>query len=297
MADGGYEAGWVVYAAMAQDDRRVGIKCTTPAHLTRALYIPRHDGSGSHLSIHDISTLYHEAAGDRDIGSASYLVSLGKMRKPQSESDNTTVYNVGFKHAADFQSISVTAGAPDRSPFDANVVIDANENETVIITKRGQETGGHIVKDTAMSISYPISPTKFDKRVFVHPYYMLRIPGDDKMTLEWQIHPVEHGRLRYTLVRTPEVQPTVHRAGSGVPRDEDVLAIYHHVGDGVSFPLPYSEGVLLLPPDMEPATETIVVASILAVLLQLRQLCKTGKDTKKKAFGFIKGFLGGTRSL
>ncbi|KAJ5129795.1 uncharacterized protein N7515_005834 [Penicillium bovifimosum] len=294
MADAVFGApGWEVYSAMLQDDRRVRVGATTPAHLTRTLYIPRHDGSGSHLSVHDISTLYQETVGDRNIGSASYLVSLGKMQKPQSELDDTTVYNVGFKDAVELhgQSISVTAASPGHSPLEANVAINADGNEAVITMKCEQENDVQTLEDTPMSISYPISPTKFDKRAFVHPYFTFRLPGVARMTLEWQVHPVEHGRLRYTLVRISEAPSSVYVAGSGVPLDEDVLAIYHHVGDGISLPLPYSEGVLLLSPDMEPATETIVVASVLGVLLQLRQLRKAGKGTKKGTLGFIKGLL------
>jgi hypothetical protein len=157
--------------------------------------------------------------------------------------------------------------------------------------KREEENGVETTEDTTLSISYPISPTKFDRSVFVHPYFTFRLPGEAEMTLEWQIYPAEHGRLRYTLVRIPEMQSTVDPAGSGITSDDDVHAIYHHVGDGVSLPLPYSEGVLLLSPDIKPATEAIVVASVLGMLLQLRQLSKTGKGTKKGTFGFIKDLL------
>jgi hypothetical protein len=119
----GFATGWEVYSALGQDDRRPGVGSTTPAHLTRALYIPRHEGSGSHFSVHDISTLYQETVGDRGIGSASYLVSLGKMQKPQSESDSTVVYNVGFKDAVELHSISVTAASAGQSPLEANVYV------------------------------------------------------------------------------------------------------------------------------------------------------------------------------
>jgi hypothetical protein len=150
----------------------------------------------------------------------------------------------------------------------------------------------------SMSTSYPIPPTTWKKKVYAHPYFAFQIPGEKGTALEWQIHPVSQGRLRYTLVRIPLGQETGDAATPKVLSDADILAIYHHIGDTISFPLPASEGVLLISPDMDSATEAIVVASALAFLWKLRLLCKTEKGTgsdsrvsKKGGIGFIKGLL------
>lgn len=149
-----------------------------------------------------------------------------------------------------------------------------------------------------MSMSYPIPPTTFRKQVYTHPYFAFQIPGENDKSLEWQIHPVAQGRLRYTLVRIPGGQKALDAATPSIPSDQDVLAIYHHIGDTVSLPLPVSEGVLLISPGMDSATEAIVVASAFGFLWQLRRLCKTEKGTrsdskvaKKGGLGFIKGLL------
>lgn len=149
-----------------------------------------------------------------------------------------------------------------------------------------------------MSTSYLIPPTTWKKKVYVHPYFGFQIPGENGIFLEWQIHPVSQGRLRYTLVRNPQARGAGDGATPIISPDEDILAIYHHIGDTISFPLPASEGVLLISPDMDSATEAIVVASALGLLWKLRLLCKSEEGTgsnskvsKKGGLGFIKGLL------
>lgn len=144
-----------------------------------------------------------------------------------------------------------------------------------------------------MSISYPIPQTVFRKKAYVYPFFAFQLPGEDKTYLEWQIHPVSQGRLRYTLVRVPQKHETVDGAAPSPPLEKDILAIYHHIGDIVSLPLPTSEGVLLLATDMSPETEAIVVASVLGLLWRLRQISKTGKGpgADRKVSKFIKGLL------
>lgn len=117
--------GWETHSALAQEDRsrRPGIGSTAPAHLTRALYIPRHDGSTPNLSIYDFGTQYTEAVGQCAIGSARYILSLGQMPKPHANG-GACVYNVGFtdvdSDAAGLKSISV-APSSGQSLVEANV--------------------------------------------------------------------------------------------------------------------------------------------------------------------------------
>lgn len=173
-----------------------------------------------------------------------------------------------------------------------NSTVDVADNNAAVITmKRHEET--EKAEPTIMSISYPIEPLTWRKSVFVHPYFAFQSPDDEGSYFEWQMHPVPHGRLRYTLVRVPRVKPSGSPAQPGIPSDDSILAIYHHIGDGVSLPLPSSEGVLLLS-DMNLTTELMVVASVFGMLEQLRRLSKTGKGieaTKKSGLGLVKGLL------
>ncbi|KAL5363068.1 hypothetical protein BJX96DRAFT_155119 [Aspergillus floccosus] len=300
--------GWEIHSARAQEDRsrRPGIGSTAPEHLTRAFYIPHHDESTSRLSVYDISSQYREAVGQSAIGSARYILSLGRMPKPHANG-GASVYNVDFtdvdSDAADLKSISVVPSPPIQSHVEANVTIEtARDKASVIRAKREQGNTVLVAENTAMSMSYPIPPTTikdgFRRNVFEHPYFAFQIPGQDSPSLEWQIHPALHGRLRYSLVQIPPAQSSAAPAGSGEPPGNDIFAIYHHIGEGVSLPLPYSEGILLLSSDMDAATETNLVASVFGMLWRLRRLCNTGKgigtDSKspsKGRFGLMKGLL------
>jgi hypothetical protein len=54
----------------------------TPSHLSRVLYIPRHDGKTPHLPLYDVSSRYVDVIGDTAMGSGKYTVALGTMAKP-----------------------------------------------------------------------------------------------------------------------------------------------------------------------------------------------------------------------
>lgn len=95
--------GWETYASRNQDDRttaplaRQGM--TPPKHLSCALYIPRHDGSASQITLYDISAQYTAAIGGLSIGSSDYLVALELMQKPGSNGSNgaSVAYDVTFR--------------------------------------------------------------------------------------------------------------------------------------------------------------------------------------------------------
>lgn len=87
-------AGLEAYASVQQDGRntwqsvaaQLGRQLSaTPSHLSRALYVPRHDSSMSHLPLYDISTRYADAVGDLPIGSSKYAVKLGLMQRPRGD--------------------------------------------------------------------------------------------------------------------------------------------------------------------------------------------------------------------
>lgn len=107
---------------------------------------------------------------------------------------------------------------------------------------------------------------------------------------QWQIHPVEHGPLRYTLIELPS--PGANSSAVEPENQRLIKAIYHNVGVGTSLVQPFSEGVLLLPKsnkDMDADLETAIVTSLMGLLWKARgvQTVKsevTGADdpTKQK---------------
>lgn len=110
--------GWETVSARAQEERSSRAtfgSTTTPAHLTRTFYIPRHDKTTSDISIFDISSQYTEVTGRQMIGSASYVVSLATMPKPQENGtgpitayDSTSVYKVSFRNAVSTSDVAIS---------------------------------------------------------------------------------------------------------------------------------------------------------------------------------------------
>lgn len=144
-----------------------------------------------------------------------------------------------------------------------------------------------------MDITYPIPPSKTRDGEVKHPYFSFQVPGQAGTTeFQWQIHPVENGSLRYTLVRIPQ-SGAADGQGSEVQKVE-VEAIYYHIGVGASLSLPYSEGVLLLrsPSFADAGAEALVVGSMLGMLWRLRELDEDGKG-KKSRFSGLKGLMKG----
>jgi hypothetical protein len=107
--------GWEIYASQKQQGRSGwrSIAATlgrqlppTPEHLSRVLYIPRHDDTTSHLPLYDISFRYSEAIGDAPMGSSKYTVSLGMMKRPKGD---------GTDHIPVVYIVNFTAGDKDKA--------------------------------------------------------------------------------------------------------------------------------------------------------------------------------------
>jgi hypothetical protein len=144
----------------------------------------------------------------------------------------------------------------------------------------------------AVGISYPIPPSETKVGTVKHPYFHFRMPFESEMIqFDWQIHPVELGPLRYTLVRMP-FEGTENPDENNTEPKAEVHAIYHHIGLGVSMSESHSEGVLLLPPCTDPKSETMIVASMLGMLWRLRSL--DGGTRKEKPLKIFKKTLFGS---
>lgn len=146
-----------------------------------------------------------------------------------------------------------------------------------------------------MTVSFPIPPTLRSGRAVPHPYFALSRPGDTTTaTLQWQIHPVQDGPLRYTLIdlaaeeaasEMPLVEVEVEEQ---LAAQSGIRAIYHHIGLGTSLSIDHSEGILLLPEPVGPedaAWEGVVVASLLGLLSQVRGIQAESKQKEVKPRG------------
>lgn len=129
-AGGAFGSGFEVVTARNQEERSSGpgAGSPTPAHLTKILYIPHHEEGTSHVSVTEVTAQYKESVKERGMGSASYVVALGRMPKPQAggteqaTDENAALYNVDFKDAA--LNLKSVASSPDaESLVEANVYV------------------------------------------------------------------------------------------------------------------------------------------------------------------------------
>ncbi|KGO70270.1 hypothetical protein PITC_020890 [Penicillium italicum] len=293
MAEGGYVNGWEQHASYDQITRSAGSQIGHPdaaalGHLSRALYIPRHDKKATHLAVHDISDQYAVAKGTLPVGSTKYAVAIGVMPKPQGDGpdDITVSYDVDFEVQKDAEAVvGLVKGRAQSSLSDeVELEISTTEEEAAVLT-----TNGANETEILLNVTYPIAPSSTRNGIVTHPYFNFQVPDSKagSTTYQWQIHPSRNGRLRYTLVRSPAPQHDQQE-----PSDADIQAVYYHIGLDDSLYLPHSEGILLLPAGQISAGESIVVSSALGMLWRLRELHR-GKGKLAKA-GEKKSRLGGT---
>ncbi|KAL9562708.1 hypothetical protein ACKAV7_013272 [Fusarium commune] len=226
-----------------------------PAHLTKALYIPKHDNSITHFAIYDISKEYSEKVGVNPMGSESYKVELCLLRKPSG-------YHVGdnARFLVDVDaSVAIHERVMGRDPLDAEVSspIEGDRSVTLQI-----HTGDSSFELTGQEC-YPLPRKETKKRIVRYPYMSMDgdFGGSGAYHCEWQVHPVEKGPLRYELV-------DLDRRGNG---DGSILAIYHHHGFESELPTSYNHGVLLLPDNSTPLFDITVVSSLMALLATIRK--------------------------
>lgn len=86
-------------SATAEVENLLGRKpSVTPPHLSRVLYIPRHDSSTSHLPVYDVSDQYAKTSAGAPMGSSLFTIRLGMMQPPTGNSMEAEVqYLVDFK--------------------------------------------------------------------------------------------------------------------------------------------------------------------------------------------------------
>lgn len=149
----------------------------------------------------------------------------------------------------------------------------SSDDKRCLITMQSPRSS-HTV-NIPMVTSFPIPPTVRQHCNIPHPYFTIHRPGSVDFAepiLEWQVHPIQDGALRYTLVQISKNNAPTNDAAAVA---SEIKAIYHHIGIGESLSQDHSEGILLLPEPIgreNSAWEGAVVASLLGMLSQLRAI-------------------------
>lgn len=310
----------------------------TPSHLTsRILYVPSHNDKAAHLPVYDFAKEYKETVRDEPIGSSRFKTSFGLMPKPNGDGRGSSEvsYLVDFEPLERRKSLSgpavtnSSAGlARRKSSFGAAAGLVTHGTVSRRMLYGGAEVGLTIPPGQAPladgAVAYTLTPSSTDVGIRAvtsfpmqptlsrfgssrNPWFTFTVPSllDEERTFQWQVHPVEHGLLRYTLVELGGGGGGGDNAGvtsaagdddrwwevttddakgnddgqdeQGIPysaadekHDKRIRAIYHNVGLGFSLSQPFSEGALLLQNELDPELEAIIVASLLGLLWRAR---------------------------
>lgn len=138
----------------------------------------------------------------------------------------------------------------------------------------------------SLTTSYPLPAKAVKNTIVEYPYFPLHSQTETELrSFEWQIHPVEHGGLCYTLVDMRLLAKT------GAAEDAAVRAIYHHAGMEQDLPQRYSEGILLLPGGRDAVDDAVVVASLFGLLRRVRSR-KPAQLSKRSRLGRLGKMIG-----
>ncbi|KAG6023177.1 hypothetical protein E4U40_004108 [Claviceps sp. LM458 group G5] len=267
-----------------------------PTQLSRVLYIPEH--SSLNLSLYDAREPFQQAVyaspfgsehlvGRPLIGSRFFKTRVNTMDREKVMQSGAPCYVVKLDSECDRIEDGVDISATMRAHAS---VSDAVDSTTKINIKVPMSTDGfsltfenskqteHQIQHIAISATYPLQSVHSKAGILRFPFFAFSL-DENSIGYEWQIHPLDHGMLRYTLFQLPSHSPA---SGGNVapPReypDAETIAIYHHLGHENSLFRPTSEGVLLLPgPEMSPLLEMVTVASLLVLLWRIRSTAREG---------------------
>lgn len=76
-----------------------------PAHLSRVLFVPKHDNTVSHLPIYEVTDAYRRAVKDAAPGSNGYRVSLWFMHRPTGDGTDGAQVRFFVNNEADHISV------------------------------------------------------------------------------------------------------------------------------------------------------------------------------------------------
>lgn len=277
-----------IQARAAEVDHIMGRRPSqTPAHLSRILYIPRHTSATTHLPIYDVTEQYNKAeVGSALIGSTMFSIRLSLMNPPREDGTDASVqYLVDFQTTLDDRGEDVvSAKVQQRALGNAGSEVDlllqpSSQAEFSLKVASNNPFRTRI----PVRMTFPIPDTVTKAGSTRNPYFSFALPGS-AATLQWQVHPVEDGPLRYSLVA---IEPgSVGDAESGAaPTGKEVQAIFHHKGVGTSLSaMHHSEGILMLPlcrGSRDSAQEGVIVASLLGLLSRTRGMPPRARRTSE----------------
>ncbi|KAG6010345.1 hypothetical protein E4U21_006909 [Claviceps maximensis] len=339
MAESG-AAGYEVLTSTRQSDRLFNIDLDSglgrkpsalPARLSQVLYVPKH--SMLNLSLYDAQAQYHKAIDTSPLGS-EHLIGRALMGSRLFKTRLNTmdramvvrldavryVVDLDVERIRDGGDISATvralvssdhAGTERRNKaLEINIMLPMlTDVFSLVVSRTDTDTKGEgetHQQHIAISTTYPLQRHKTNAGVIRFPYFGFSLDDDDDASVryEWQIHPLDHGTLRYTLFQMRSHLLTGGAAPSQQQeQNAEIVAVYHHLGHDGSLFQPTSEGVLLLPRlevDTSLLLEAVTVASLVGLLWRIRgmQIWQDESENSKqkgRSRSFVERIFGGRK--
>ncbi|RYP86602.1 hypothetical protein DL769_000670 [Monosporascus sp. CRB-8-3] len=234
-----------------------------PAHLSRVLFIPKHNSAATHLPIYEVTDAYTSAVRDTALGSNMYKINLMYMDRPKGDGTDA---DVRFFVDVNGDKTSITIEERSMSSKEraiTTITLPSERNEHSVLTRPGLDTSCI----QAVSNSDPASQAGESRSVDTKSrnYPTLTVKSADNAEIQWKVQPNDHGALCYHLLGKGS-------DAADESTDFQLKAIYHHAGANLRHPLDYSEGVLLLPGVQDSKDDAAAVALVIVLLWHIRTL-------------------------
>ncbi|KAK8137165.1 hypothetical protein PG984_005105 [Apiospora sp. TS-2023a] len=236
-----------------------------PAHLSRVLFVPKHNSTVGHLPIYEVTDVYRKAVKDATFGSHGYRVSLWFMHRPKG--DGTDEAEVCFFINNQADHIIVEQRCLNQADGTvATINLPTGRDEPAVIIGPGQAKSSVRVSTDlpTPSTSQPTSTSSVGPKDPQYPTMSVETTTGQDVT-KWKVWPVGPGSACYHLVRCSS-------DASRVGADSEIAAIYQHAGPHLTLPVDHSEGIMLVPEVRDPQDEILLVAIVVALLWYVREL-------------------------
>ncbi|RYP09747.1 hypothetical protein DL764_001082 [Monosporascus ibericus] len=235
-----------------------------PPHLSRVLFIPKHNSAATHLPIYEITDAYTRAVRDTALGSHLYKINLMYMDRPRGDGTDADVhFFVDVNGDKTHINIEERSMSSKEGTITTISTLSSEQNEHSVLTRSGLGTS------YIQAVSNPDPAFQAGERRSVDTkfrnYPSLTVKPADSAEIQWKVRTNDDGGLCYHLLGK----------GSDVAyesTDFQLKAIYHHAGANLCHPLDYSEGVLLLPGVQDSKDDATAIALVIVLLWHIRKL-------------------------
>ncbi|RYP18148.1 hypothetical protein DL765_004074 [Monosporascus sp. GIB2] len=234
-----------------------------PAHLSRVLFIPKHNSTATHLPIYEITDAYTRAVGGTAMGSNLYTINLMYMDRPRGDGTDA---DVRFFVDVNGDKTSITIEERTLSSKEGaitTITLPSEQNQHSVLTRSGLDAS-YIQVASNSDPAFRAGEGRSVHAKFRN-YPTLTVRSADNGEIQWKVRPNDHGGVCYHLVGK----------GTGIAyegTDFQLKAIYHHAGANLCQPLDYSEGVLLLPEVQDSKNDATAIALVIVLLWHVRKL-------------------------